>query len=168
LKNQKSCPEIHNFGVYRRPVSSFKFPRYSRDLRQVSNRGFTLIEILVAISILSISLVVILQLFSGGLKSSRLSDRYTKGIFHAKEKMEEILLSTEFSEEEAEGEFGDSYRWRSEIVRIEQAEDEEAKLPFNTFNIKVDVMWYEGDKVKHFAISTMKVVEKKKGDESTS
>lgn len=132
----------------------------------VSNRGFTLIEILVAISILSISLVVIFQLFSGGLKSSRLSDQYTKGIFHAKEKMEEILLSTDFAEEEAGGEFGDSFRWKSEIVRIEQAEDEEAKLPFDTFNIEVDVMWYEGDREKHFAISTMKVVEKKKRDES--
>jgi len=133
---------------------------------RVSNNGFTLIEILVAISILSISLVVIFQLFSGGLKSSRLSDQYTKGIFHAKEKMEEILLSTEFTEEGAEGEFGDSFRWKSEIVRIEQAGDEEAKLPFNTFNIKVDVMWYEGDKEKHFAVSTMKMVEKKKDDES--
>jgi len=132
----------------------------------VSNRGFTLIEILVAISILSISLVVIFQLFSGGLKSSRLSDQYTRGIFHAKEKMEEILLSTEFSEEGAEGEFDDSFRWKSAIVRIEQAEEEESRLPFNTFNITVDVMWDEGDKEKHFAISTMKVVEKKKDDES--
>ena len=80
--------------------------------------------------------------------------------------MEEILLSTEFSEEEAEGEFGDSFRWRSEIVRIEQAEEEASRLPFDTFNIKVDVVWDEGDKEKHFSISTMKVVEKKKGDES--
>jgi general secretion pathway protein I len=132
----------------------------------VSNKGFTLIEILVAISILSISLVVIFQLFSGGLKSSRLSDQYTRGIFHAKEKMEELLLSTDFEEEESEGEFGDSFRWKSAITRVEQAEDEEAKLPFNTFNIEVDVMWYEGDdKEKHFAISTMKVVEKKNDDE---
>ncbi len=80
--------------------------------------------------------------------------------------MEEILLSTEFTEEGAEGEFGDSFRWKSEIFRIEQAEEEEPRLPFDTFNIKVHVMWDEGDKEKHFAISTMKVVEKKKDDES--
>ena len=129
---------------------------------QVSNKGFTLIEILVAISILSISLVLIFQLFSGGLKSSILSDQYTRGIFHAKERMEEILLSPEFTEEVSEGEFGDSYKWRSEIIRIEQEEEESSKLPFDTYNIKVDVMWYEGDKEKHFAISTIKVVEKKK------
>ena len=130
----------------------------------VSNRGFTLIEILVAISILSISLIVIFQLFSGGLKSSGLADHYTKGIFHAKEKMEEILLSTAYQEEEAEGEFGDSFKWKSAIVRIEQAEDEEIKLPFNTFDIKVEVIWYEGDKEKRFALSTMKVVEKKRDE----
>ena len=144
--------------VRRRGYSDQAWPGFP-----VSNRGFTLIEILVAISILSISLVVIFQLFSGGLKSSRLSDQYTRGIFHAQEKMAEILLSTDFSEEEAEGEFDDSFRWKSAIVRIEQAEDEEAKLPFDTFNITVEVMWHEGDKEKHFAISTMKVVEKKKG-----
>jgi len=132
----------------------------------VSSRGFTLIEILVAISILSISLVVIFQLFSGGLKSSRLSDQYTRGIFHAKEKMEEILLSTEFAEEVSEGEFEDSFRWKSKIVPIEQAEEEASKLPFNTYNIKVDIFWDEGYKEKRFSISTMKVVEKKKGDES--
>jgi len=141
-------------------VSSFKFP--------VSNRGFTLIEILVAISILSISLVVIFQLFSGGLKSSRLSDQYTRGIFHAKEKMEEILLSTEFAEEVSEGEFEDSFRWKSKTVPIEQAEEEASKLPFNTYNIKVDIFWDEGYKEKRFSISTMKVVEKKKDDESTN
>ena len=132
----------------------------------VSNKGFTLIEILVAISILSISLVVILQLFSGGLKSSRLSDKYTKGIFHAREKMEEILLGTEFAQEVSEGEFVDLYRWRSEIVPVEQSEEEASKLPFNTYNIKVDIFWDEGDKEKQFSISTMKVVEKKKNDES--
>ena len=141
-----------------------KFPRYNRDPRQISNRGFTLIEILVAISILSISLVVIFQLFSGGLKSSRLSEQYTRGIFHAKEKMEEILLSTHLEEGEVGGEFDDSFRWKSDIISIEQVEDEESKLPFDTFNIEIDVMWYEGNKEKHFTISTMKVVEKKQGD----
>lgn len=139
------------------PVSSFQF--------RASNSGFTLIEILVAISVLSIALVVILQLFSGGLKSSRLSDAYTRGIFHAREKMEEILLETEFSEQVSEGEFEDAYRWRSEIVRQEQSEEEASKLPFDAFHIRVDIFWNEGEKEKNFGITTMKLVEKKKDSE---
>ena len=133
---------------------------------RVSNNGFTLIEILVAISILSISLVVIFQLFSGGLKSSRLSDEYTRGIFHAREKMGEILLSQDLSEGETGGEFSDSFRWKSLVERIESGEEDEEKLPFNMFNIKVDIIWDVGDREKHFQVSTMKMVEKKKEDES--
>ena len=129
-----------------------------------SNDGFTLIEILVAISILAISLVVILQLFSGGLKSSRLSDEYTRGIFHAREKMGEVLLSKEVSAGETEGEFSDSFRWKCQIELIESVEEDEEKLPFNMFNIKVDIVWDVGDKEKRFQVSTIKIVEKKKDD----
>lgn len=138
-------------------IDGFKIP--------FSKKGFTLIEILVAISVLSIALVVILQLFSGGLKSSRLADAYAIGVFHAREKMEEILLGTMFAEGVSEGEFEDAYRWRSEIVREEQPEEEAKKLPFDVFHIRVDIYWDEGDKEKNFGISTMKVVEKKKESE---
>ena len=133
-----------------------------------SNDGFTLIEILVAISILAISLVVILQLFSGGLKSSRLSDEYTRGIFHAREKMGEVLLSKEVSAGETEGEFSDSFRWKCQIELIESVEEDEEKLPFNMFNIKVDIIWDAGGKEKRFQVSTIKIVEKKKDENSTN
>ncbi len=132
-----------------------------------SNCGFTLIEILVAISILGISLVVVLQLFSGALKSARVSDEYTTGIFYAQETMEEILLRTELTPGAEEGDFDHNYRWRAEVLRLEQVEEEASKLPFDTFQILVDVSWggvTEG-KGKHFQLSTLKVIKKEKESE---
>ena len=133
------------------------------------DRGFTLIEILVAISVLAISLVVILQLFSGGLKSVRLSDQYTRAIFYGREKMEEILLMVDLEagsqEGSQEGESEDLLRWRAEIVLIEPEEEEVSELPYDTLGIVLEVMWQEGEKEKHFQISTMKVVEKKEDEE---
>jgi general secretion pathway protein I len=123
-----------------------------------SDRGFTLIETLVAISILAISLVIILQLFSGGLKSSRLSDEYTRGIFHAREKMDEILLAGELTEGIINGEFGDGFKWKAEALRFSIEEAKDVKLPFRAFNIKVDVMWDAGGQAKRFTISAMKLV----------
>lgn len=122
--------------------------------------GFTLIETLVAIAVLAISLVVIFQLFSGGLKSSRLSEEYDRAIFHAKEKMEELLLSKELSEGIFEGEFEDAFRWRAEIVRLEPSRAEEVRLPFDTLNITVTVMWGYGDGERRFEMSTVKIGEK--------
>jgi len=124
--------------------------------------GFTLIETLVAMSILSISLVIILQLFSGGLKSSRLSDNYTRAIFYAREKMEEILLDDNFTDRAMEGEFNDDFEWKVQTLRLEPAQEGEARLPVDIFSIKVNVNWHEGSKEKHFEISTLKTVEKVK------
>jgi general secretion pathway protein I len=127
-----------------------------------SDRGFTLIETLVAISILAISLVVILQLFSGGLKSSKLSDEYTRGIFHAREKMDEILLAGELTEGVISGEFDDGFKWRAEALHLDIKEAMDVKLPFRAFNIKVDIIWDAGGHEKHFAISALKLVKPSK------
>ncbi len=122
------------------------------------NKGFTLIEVLVAMSILAISLVVVLQVFSGGLKAARLSDAYTQGVFYAREKMDEILLAEDLTAGVIRGEFEDGFRWRAEALGMDLPDAEGVRLPFRAFNIKVDVSWTEGSKEKHFAVSTIKLV----------
>ena len=123
--------------------------------------GFALIEILVAVSVLAISLVVILQLFSGGLKSRKLSEEYARGVFHAREKMAEILLEPGLSEREAEGQFEDEYQWQAVITRVASDEDEE-KMPVDLLNVTVSITWRDGEKEKSFSIDTLKVAEKDK------
>ena len=126
-----------------------------------TNSGFALIEILVAVSVLAISLVVIFQLFSGGLKSRILSEQYARGIFHAREKMAEILLVPDLSEGETQGEFEDAYGWQAVITRVVSGEDEE-KLPAKLLNVKIRINWREGEKEKSFVIDTLKTAEKEK------
>ena len=125
--------------------------------------GFALIEILVAVSVLAISLVVIFQLFSGGLKSRQLSEQYARGVFHAREQMAEILLIPDLSEGETQGEFEDAYEWQAVITRVVSEEDEEKNLPVNLMSIWIRINWREGEKEKSFVIGTLKAVEKEKG-----
>lgn len=129
--------------------------------RRVQNQhGFTLIEILVATMILAICIVVILQLFSGGLKSSKLSGDYTRAIFHAREKMEELLLLDALTDQVLEGEFKDGFTWSANIEHRIPDEDEETQLPVDSFNIDVRVSWADGRRGKHFEISTIKIAKK--------
>lgn len=121
------------------------------------NGGFTLVETLVAMMIMSIALVIVLQLFSGGLNSSQRSGAYTLAVFHAREKMEEILLTETLVDGAYEGEFTDGYTWKAEIVSVQSEEEEDlTRIPFVTFNIIVRVGWSEGAHIKHFEISTLK------------
>ena len=125
--------------------------------------GFALIEILVAVSVLAISLVVIFQLFSGGLKSRQLSEQYARGVFHAREKMAEMLLTPDLSEGEIQGEFEDAYEWQAVITRVVSEEGEAKNLPVNLLNVRMRINWREGEKEKSFVIGTLKAVEKEKG-----
>jgi len=126
-----------------------------------NSKGFTLIETMTAMIILAISLTTILQLFSGGLKSARLSDEYTHAIFHAKEKMEEILLSDKLADSEYDGKFEDGFKWAVRISLL-QAEDDEQIKKSDTylFNINVSVSWNDGSRVRKFEISTIHIAEK--------
>lgn len=136
----------------------------------INHDGFTLIETLTAMMILAISLTTILQLFSGGLKSSRLSDEYTRAVFHAKEKMEEVLLADKLGVGEFEGEFEDGFKWEINISlpESEEKEDEKEKAPkppVNLFNINVAVIWNTGTSERRFEISTVQIAEKIKVEE---
>ncbi len=111
-------------------------------------------------AILGICLVTIMQLFSGGLKSSKVSDEYTRAIFHAREKMEEMLLAKELTEEALAGDFGDGFEWNAEISRVQLSEEEDAKIPVNTYTVKVQVQWSEGRHRKNFEISTLRTMKK--------
>jgi len=132
-----------------------------RGLKADVTAGFALIEILVATSVLAISLVVILQLFSGGLKSRKLSEEYARGIFHAREKMAEMLLLPDLTEGEIQGKFDDDYEWQA-VATLIVPEEEEENLPFDVMDIKINVRWREGEKEKQFAVDTLRLVEKKK------
>lgn len=117
--------------------------------------GFTLIETLVAMMILSISLVAILQLFSGGLRSARLSENYSRAVFHAREKMEEILVSDKMATGDLEGRFDDEFRWKAEIRHLDTVKDSNPST--DTFAIRVEIRWYEGEVQKRFDISTIRI-----------
>ncbi len=113
--------------------------------------GFTLIEVIVAIAILGISLVMIMQLFSGALRASRASCDYTRAIVHAKDKMEELSVVPV----QGSGEFEDGFKWESGIQPYKELEDS----AFNLLKIKVKVSWANAlERQNSVELVTLKVV----------
>lgn len=117
--------------------------------------GFTLIEILVAMVILTLCLVVIMELFSESLKGGRVSQEYIQAVFHAREKMEEILIAPELSVGSMEGRFPDSTLWKVEITPFE--EDESAMLAGSVrlFRVALEVKWKQGRRQRDITLKTL-------------
>jgi general secretion pathway protein I len=100
---------------------------------ELRETGFTLIEVIVALVIVSVSLAMVMQLFSAGLKASRASCDYTRAVIYAKDIMEEMSESPE----QDSGAFDDGYSWETEVQPY--VEDEGGMS--NLLLIKVKVFW---------------------------
>jgi general secretion pathway protein I len=121
--------------------------------------GFTLLEVLVSMAVLAICLTVIMELFSGALKSSHLSDKYLQAVFLAREKAEEVLVSKELSEGVVEGENEAGFKWKAEVHPVLRPEEELPKLPFGTFEVRVEVMWGEGRHQRSYVLETRQIAD---------
>lgn len=123
-----------------------------------SHGGYTLIETLVAVMLLAISLVIIMQLFSGGLRAIRLSNDYERAVFYARERMEETRLAPDLIENTLQGELDDRYRWEVVIrdLDADAAPNQRKAGTLTRFSIRVTVHWPSGEREKTFSLDAMR------------
>jgi general secretion pathway protein I len=126
------------------------------------NRGFTLIEIVVAMAILGVGLIVVIELFSGGLRLGRASEDYTKAVGLARLKMEEFTLRESLEEGNEAGDFDRDFRWQVGVKKVDILPAEklpEFRPPVELYQIKVNILWGSGSREKSAGIETYKTVE---------
>ena len=116
-------------------------------------KGFTLLEVLVATMVLGIAVVIVMQLFSGGLDQARRAEDYTRAVFHARAKMEEILLDVPPGPIQEQGEFGDGYRWALETQP--DADAAAVELGLQPVLIRVTIGWGFDQRPQEFHLHTM-------------
>ncbi len=88
--------------------------------RRPDSKGFTLLEIMVALAVISISLVVLLGLRNRDLVLSATARDMTKATMLARKKITEIHMSSFPDLGEKKGRFGEEapeFRWRQEVVQ---------------------------------------------------
>jgi len=104
----------------------------SRRTHSAGSRGFTLLEVMVALAILATTLVVLLQIITNNVRATNHAKMTTAATLLARSKMTDIedsILENGFSTdtETDKGTFRDqnfpSFRWESSIERIELPTD---------------------------------------------
>ncbi len=105
--------------------------------------GFSLLEILVAFSILSLSLGVILQIFGKGINLAATSSSYSQAVLVAESVMATVGVVEPLQEGENSGQTDGLYNWSVEIFpyELEDSEVELENLPFTVYQVQVNVIW---------------------------
>ncbi|MCX8030063.1 MAG: prepilin-type N-terminal cleavage/methylation domain-containing protein [Thermodesulfovibrionales bacterium] len=125
-------------------------------------KGFTLIEVIVALSILGIAVTVILQVFSSNLKSLSRSEDYVKSLVVAEAKLKELILQEDLEEKQWTETSPLGYRF--DILINEVLKERTETLQFRLLEIQLTIRWMWGNKEKYHTLKTLKAIPKKSDD----
>ncbi|MEK6673273.1 MAG: type II secretion system protein [Nitrospirota bacterium] len=126
---------------------------------RTNTRGFTLLEVLVALAILGIAITVVLQLFSANLRSIAASEDYVSAVTTAEARLRDILDDEKLSEKSWSETTSDGYRM--DVTVSDALSERTDNLQVKALSIDLTIRWVKGVKEKSIIIKTMKLVEKK-------
>lgn len=112
--------------------------------------GFTLIEILITLTILAVALPALLQAFASATRNQGLSDNTTTALYLLKFRMAEVEMNGYPDVGQETGEFGENtrYQWRSVVEDIESDEVE------NIRRVTVTVTWQHKNREHSMSMRT--------------
>ena len=123
-----------------------------------SSKGFTLLEVLVAIALLGIAISIVLQLFSADLRAIATSEDYVSAAAKAEAKMREVLDNDTLVEGSTSEITNDGYRLDVSIASTLNERTDMLKVML--MDILVTVHWTKGAKERSMSLRTMKVLNK--------
>ena len=126
--------------------------------RSSSQRGFTLLEVLVAFVLLSLTLGVILQVFSGGLRNATAAGHYATAAIMADSMLARVGRELPLEEGESSGEDG-IYRWRLKIEPYQNDTElnQTAAGRYPLYQIILRIQWQYGAQQPELQFNTYRL-----------
>ena len=124
-----------------------------------NERGFTLIEVLVALTILSVSLGVLITMISRGLETSRRSQSIAGASGLAQSLLAQAGLSMPLRLGNTTGVTRDGYSWQIHAEPFVLPGNASA-APLAAAKISMTVAWRDGDDSQSLEVSTLRLMPK--------
>lgn len=125
--------------------------------------GFSLLEVMVAFTVLALTLGVLLQIFGNGVRLAGSLDEYTRATLLAESKLAQIDSEEPLEEGESHGDFVDEpFHWQVTVSPFEPEVEEldSETLPARLYRIEVRVEWAEGEKDRSVELTTLRLAAK--------
>ncbi len=135
--------------------------------RGTHERGFTLLEILVAVTILAVSFTAIFHLYGGTLRNIERSERHARAAVVGGEKLEELLAQSPFTPVNEQGTFPGNpdysfkttlEEYKEPVGRKDKNTPRDAAERVALYRLAVKVEWQDGASAKELVLNTIKAV----------
>jgi general secretion pathway protein I len=118
--------------------------------------GFTLVEVIVALAMLSIGLTVLLGLISSSLRQAADTERMAEAGSLAQSLMAEVGADLPINPQERDGQFPNGYRWHLKMSPYGDAREQQ-EWPVGVYLISTEVQWEEGERRRSYALTTLRL-----------
>ena len=110
-------------------------------------QGFSLLEILIAFSILALSLGILLKIFSAGVNTAGVAEHYTAAVQIAESLMAKTGVETPLQVGQSTGSEKDYYAWQVDVspFTFNPENVDTTTLTAALFKVKVVVSWGDGN-----------------------
>ncbi len=117
-----------------------------------NSEGFSLLEILVAFTILALAVGILMQIFSRGVNGATLADRYARATMYAESKLATVGIEEALKETVLNGKFDDDFSWdmavrvyQDPIPKEPSVIDFEKLMPTQLYEIELNVKFTADD-----------------------
>ena len=117
-----------------------------------SQRGFSLLEMMVAMAILALALGSLYQAASGATRNVRTAERYAYGTELARSLLANYAMVPERGIEDS-GETAAGYQWQ--VISTGRPLDRGANVNASLHDLKIDVSWFDGSKKRQITLSSV-------------
>ena len=122
------------------------------------SRGMTLIEVLVAFVVLSMTLAVIMQIFSGGMRNARLAGAYSYALILAESQLAAAGVEQPLSVGQSSGQTGPDLTWRTTVELFDDGgAAERLLLPTRLYQVRAQVSWNEGGRERQVQLTSLRL-----------
>jgi len=120
--------------------------------------GYTLIEVLIAMTILALSLTVIFRIFSGGLNKIDIASDYAQAVMVAESVLAASGNTQTLQAGVSNGSLFEKYRWVRTVTPYHApGEPSFDDLPLHVYRVSVDVAWPARRGERSLNLSTLKL-----------
>jgi len=124
--------------------------------------GFTLLEIVVAMTIVGLGVVTLLQIFSSGLRLGAKSTVQTEAMAYGREIMDELLVRQKMEDGSERGSLHDKTHW---TFQIQTVRDSSRTLSLGSAwelkELKLDMLMMDAGRERRVELNTLRLVRKK-------
>jgi prepilin-type N-terminal cleavage/methylation domain-containing protein len=122
--------------------------------------GFTLLEVVVAMTIVGLGVVTLLQIFSFGLRLGAKSTVQTEAMAYGREMMDELLVRQKMEDGTERGSINDKGRWTFQIQTVRNPSTLDLGSAWELKELKLDMLMIDAGRERRVELSTLRLMRK--------